>query len=93
METDALAAACAAAKVPLLAIRAVSDTADEPLPVPFGTWYHLSGQRVRPFALLGWLARHPGRIAPFARFVRRLPSVARALALAVESAVRALENH
>jgi len=88
METAVIAAACAAAGVPLVAVRAVSDSAAEALPVPFGAWFDTRRQRARPLALVAHLVRHPSRIAPFARFVLRLPRVARALAQAVEGALR-----
>jgi adenosylhomocysteine nucleosidase len=89
METAALVAACNSAGVPLIAIRAVSDTADEALPVPFAGWFDIARQRVRPMALVGFLMRNPSRIAPFARFVRRLPRVATELAQAIERTLRA----
>ena len=73
METAAIAAACTQAEVPLLAVRAISDTALEPLPVPFAEWFDLAAQRPRPLALLRFLARHPAQISPFARFLRSLP--------------------
>ncbi len=72
METATLAAACAAADVPLLAVRAISDAASEPLPVPFAEWFDLAAQRPRPLALVRYLALHPVQIAPFTRFVRGL---------------------
>ena len=72
METASVAAACARAGVPLLAVRAISDSALEPLPVPFAEWFDLAAQRPRPFALVKFLARHPAQISPFARFVRNL---------------------
>lgn len=87
METSAVAAICAEAGIPLLAIRAVSDPADEPLPVPFSAWFDIARQRVRPLALLGFLLRRPSRILPFARFVSRLPRVAASLARAIEGAL------
>lgn len=93
METEATAACCASFGVPMMAIRSISDTAAEPLPVPFAIWYDLSRQRPRPLRLLGWLAAHPARIAPFARFVRRLSGVSEALALSVEGVVRSAGNH
>lgn len=93
METAAIAAVCAGKNVPLLAIRAVSDTAAEPLPVPFAEWFNLPRQHPRPLALLAFLALHPSRIAPFTNFLRRLPRISAALALSVEAAVRAVENH
>ena len=72
METASIAAACALAGVPLLAVRAISDSAREPLPVPFAEWFDLAAQRPRPLALVRWLASHPAQISPFARFVRGL---------------------
>ena len=72
METASVAAACARAGVPLLAVRAISDPAREPLPVPFAEWFDLAAQRPRPFALVRYLAHHPARLGPFVRFVRGL---------------------
>ncbi len=88
MESDIIAAACARARVPLTSVRAVSDSAEEFLPVPFDAWFDTHGQRARPVALVLHLLRHPSHIAPFARFVSRLPRVAQALALAIERALR-----
>ena len=88
METDIIGAACAGAGVPLTAVRAVSDTAGESLPVPFAVWFDTARQRARPFALVAHLLRHPSHIAPFTRFVLRLPRVAEALAQAIEAALR-----
>ncbi|MEO6742576.1 MAG: hypothetical protein ABIP20_20220 [Chthoniobacteraceae bacterium] len=88
METATLAEACAAAGVPLVSVRAVSDSADQFLPVPFGAWFDMQRQRARPFALVLHLLRHPSHIAPFTRFILRLPRVAEALAQAVEVALR-----
>lgn len=88
METATLAEACADANVPLVSVRAVSDSADQFLPVPFDAWFDLQHQRARPFALVLHLLRHPSHIAPFVRFLSKLPRVAEALATAVEAAVR-----
>jgi hypothetical protein len=93
METATLAAACSRAALPLIAVRAISDSAETPLPVPFAVWFDVVRQRPRPLALLGHLLGHPRRIAPFARFIRALPRVSAALALAIEGVIRALEHH
>lgn len=78
METAAIAAACRDAGIPLLAVRAISDSASEPLPVPFDEWFDLAGQGPRPLALIRFLARHPGRVRGFWRFVRGLSPARRA---------------
>ncbi len=78
METASVAAACARAGVPLLAVRAISDSALEPLPVPFAEWFDLAAQRPRALGLVRYLAHHPAQISPFARFVRSLTPARRA---------------
>lgn len=80
METAAISAACVRAGVPLLAVRAISDLASDPLPVPFAEWFDLARQRPRPVALVWYLARHPRQFAPFVRFVRGLRVARHALA-------------
>jgi adenosylhomocysteine nucleosidase len=89
METQAIAAACQRASVPLLAIRAISDTAHDPLPAPLAEWFDLARQRPRPRRLLAYLARRPSAIRPFVRFVRGLPIARRALTTAMLGAIAA----
>jgi adenosylhomocysteine nucleosidase len=83
MESDAIAAVCAEGSVPMIAVRAISDAAEESLPVPLPRWFDLARQRPRPIALLAFLAAHPSRVLPFVRFVRQLPRVRAALAQAL----------
>jgi adenosylhomocysteine nucleosidase len=83
METEAIAAACRRAGVPLLAIRAISDTAATPLPAPLAEWFDLARQRPRPQRLLAYLGRRPSAILPFVRFVRGLPTARGALTRAM----------
>lgn len=70
METAAIAAGCETLSVPMLSVRAISDDARSPLPVPFPVWFDMEKQTPRPGALLAFLAAHPARILPFVRFVR-----------------------
>jgi adenosylhomocysteine nucleosidase len=90
MESAAGAAACAAAETPFVVIRAISDRVDDPLPVPTAHWFDLARQRPRPGALLWFLARHPGRILPFARFVVGLRQPRAALAKTLAETLRHL---
>lgn len=80
MESEAIAAACRAAGVPLLVVRTISDPAGDDLPVPFANWFDIEKQRPNVPGLLKYLALHPGRIGPFARFVRGLVPARQALA-------------
>ena len=90
METETLATACHAKGVEFFAVRAISDTAGEPLPVPFRVWFNIERQRPRVLRLLAWLALHPAKIAPFARFVRGLAAVSEKLAVGIEKEIRTL---
>jgi adenosylhomocysteine nucleosidase len=70
METAAISQLCKARGIPMLALRAISDTAAQDLPVSAEVWFNTATQRPRPLALLLHLAAHPGRIPPFIHFVR-----------------------
>jgi len=70
METTTIAAECKNFSVPMLSARAISDGANTPLPVPFPVWFDMEKQVPRVGSLLAFLATHPARVAPFARFVR-----------------------
>ncbi len=93
MESEAIAAACGAAGIPMLAVRAISDPADTALPVPFAVWFDIARQRPRPAALAAHLLAHPGKILPFAKFLRAISRTGTALAFALDGAIRGLENH
>ncbi|HEX4084766.1 MAG TPA: hypothetical protein VHY22_07645 [Chthoniobacteraceae bacterium] len=69
METAAIHRQCAARGIPTLAVRAISDTAAQNLPVPASVWFDMEEQRPRPLPLVFYLMGHPGCIGPFARFV------------------------
>jgi nucleoside phosphorylase len=70
METAAIHRLCTARGIPVLAVRAISDTACQDMPVPAAVWFDTGRQRPRPLPLVLHLATHPGRIAPFVGFVR-----------------------
>ena len=69
METAEIFRQCQLRQIPMAPVRAISDTAGEDLPVPAQVWFDAERQRPRPVALVWHLLTHPGRIAPFARFV------------------------
>jgi adenosylhomocysteine nucleosidase len=89
MESEAVAAACRAAVVPLLVVRVISDPAGAPLPVPFAEWFDLQRQQPRVSGLLKYLAFHPSHIGPFSSFVRGLAPARRTL---TEFLLRFLED-
>lgn len=79
METDAVALVAKEFGVRMLALRVISDSAVQSLPVPFALTYSLSRQRPRPITLAAYLARHPGKVVPFIQFVRGLTKARAAL--------------
>jgi adenosylhomocysteine nucleosidase len=70
METAAIHRLCEGRGIPMLAVRAISDTACQDLPVPAAVWFDRARQRPRPLPLVLYLALHPLRIGPFVQFVR-----------------------
>ncbi|MCC7493888.1 MAG: hypothetical protein IT204_16145 [Fimbriimonadaceae bacterium] len=87
LETAAVAAVASEQGVPWLGLRAVSDTANEALPV-FVT-RHFDEQRgeLRLYAMFAWLLLHPRQWPVVADYARRQQRMGRALALAVATAV------
>jgi adenosylhomocysteine nucleosidase len=79
METAGIHRLCTARGIPLLAVRAISDTACQDLPVPAAVWFNVRKQRPRPVKLVFYLLTHPGRILPFAEFVRGVNKAGSAL--------------
>ena len=61
METAWIARVCAAATVPLLSLRVISDAADQDFPVPGRVLYDSVRQRPRYLVLPVWMALHPWR--------------------------------
>lgn len=80
METATVAEFFRKRGVPFMALRAISDVADEALPVPTGVWFDDRIQCPRPWALLGFLLLHPFRVLPFTRFVAAIRHARRMLA-------------
>ena len=79
METSAIAAVCAENGVPLQIVRAISDTAHAPLPLPFAVSYDLAAQCPRPLAVVRHLLDDPTAIIPLGLFIRDLATARAAL--------------
>jgi len=85
METQFIAAACAAQGIPILSLRVISDTESEPLPAPPEVLFDLAKQKTNFTRLALYLARHPASIMRLNAFRQRV-------ALARRSLTRALDN-
>lgn len=87
METESIAASCAAHAVPMLSIRAISDTVDEPFPAPPEILFDVARQKTNLWRLAGHVATHPNALGQLLRFNRNIVRVRSALAVAVARVV------
>jgi adenosylhomocysteine nucleosidase len=87
METWAVALVAAREKIPLLAIRAVSDAADEELGFSIGEFTD-SDMNMRISKILSTIARKPGIIPQLIRLARNSRMAGRNLAAAVERLIK-----
>jgi len=90
METEAVAAFCRESGVSWLAVRGISDPAGMPFPVPYDVCFDATTQQPLPGALFRFLALHPGRAFPFARFVWNVRRAQRTLTAALLKLVEKL---
>lgn len=70
METAHLREVCALESIPFLSLRAVSDSASDPLPVPGAILCDPSDGKTRLGRLLFFLISHPQKVSAFVRMVR-----------------------
>ncbi|MGH8091953.1 MAG: hypothetical protein ACREIF_00570 [Chthoniobacterales bacterium] len=87
METEWIAQACAARKIPMLSLRVISDTATAPFPAPPEVLFDLEHQKTKPWRLAGHLLTHPAAIARLARFARQVAIARTHLATALDELV------
>lgn len=90
METEGIAFACAAYKVPLLSLRIISDSVSEPLPAPPQVLFDIEEQRTDYTKLVAHMLRHPGAIRSLFRFSRRIARAREALTEALLALVQGL---
>jgi adenosylhomocysteine nucleosidase len=89
MESAIIMSYFAAANVPVLTIRAVSDAADEDLPIDFDRCLTPQGA-VKPMSLLNAIVRRPGKLPNLVRFGRQSNQAAQRLASFLDEFIAAL---
>ncbi len=87
METQHIAVLCAAAQVPLLSLRAISDAPAAPFPLPPEKLFDLGRQRTVILPLLFHLLRHPSAMGRLILFARQVARTRQTLAAAVAAIV------
>jgi adenosylhomocysteine nucleosidase len=90
METEWIARACAARKIPMLSLRAISDTAAAPFPLPSAVLFDLARQKTVPLQLASHLLRHPSHVVRLMRFARRIAAARDVLGAALFELVASL---
>jgi nucleoside phosphorylase len=88
METDFIARICAEQALPMLALRAISDTPARPLPLPPRVLFDLDRQKTETARLSVYLLKHPNRLPRLIGFVRQVRTARRALTGALQMLLR-----
>jgi adenosylhomocysteine nucleosidase len=86
MESAIIMSTFAAASVPVVTIRAISDAADEDLPIDFDRCLTPQGT-VRPMSLMNAIVRRPGNLPNLVRFGRQSNMAAQTLAAFLDNFV------
>lgn len=89
METAYIAEACAAHQLPMLSLRAISDTPSEPFPAPAHLLFDIEKQRTDFLRLALYLVKHPGAISRLNAFRQRVAVARKALARTLDAILRA----
>ena len=84
METEVIAELCRAHNLPMLSLRAISDTATEPFPAPADVLFDVTKQKTNFLRLGRYLATHPGAVPRLNAFRARVAVARKALAEALE---------
>lgn len=90
METGSIVATCKAHGVPLLSLRAITDTPKAPFPAPADVLFDIERQRTNFLGLLSYVSRHPSLIRELMRFSKRIAQVRATLTDALVALVKAI---
>jgi len=90
METEFIARACADHGIPLLSLRVISDTLDEPFPAPTKVLFDIEQQRTRLLRLATFFLAHPNRVPRLIQFARRIARVRKILTGALVAVISEL---
>ena len=87
METSAIVEICTAHGVPLLSLRAISDSLTESFPAPPNVLFDIERQRPNYGRLIRYLLRYPASIASLSQFGRRIARVRAVLTDAIAALI------
>jgi adenosylhomocysteine nucleosidase len=90
METAAMAVLCGQRGLRLLSLRALSDTPEEPFPLPAHVLFDVQRQRTMARGLVRYLVRRPGSMIRLIRFSRQVKRVRKSLTMALLAVLESL---
>ena len=90
METESISSACAARQIPLLSLRAISDTVAAPFPTPARVLFDIEQQRTRFRHLAPYLLTRPAAVVRLARFSRQIAAARTELAIGLKQLIEDL---
>lgn len=88
METELIAQICADKSVPMISLRAISDTPTARFGIPMKVLFDVEQQRVPIARLLFYLFRHPSAVGKLMILARQVGIARRALAVELERVLR-----
>ena len=91
METEFIARACAIHRIPLLALRVITDTPTQPFPAPPSVLFDIQQQRTHFAALAKFFLTKPKRIPGLIQFAKRIARARRILTNALVEIARTIE--
>jgi nucleoside phosphorylase len=80
METEYIAAACTAHAIPMLSLRAISDSPHQPFPAPPNVLFNVERQKTDGVRLAFYLLTHPSAIGRLSRFAGQVAQARNAIA-------------
>jgi nucleoside phosphorylase len=89
METEIIATTCAAHELPMLSVRAISDTASEPFPAPARVLFDVARQKTSFPRLISYLLTHPAAFERLNAFRQRIGVARKALTVTLQKIVTA----
>src|SRR6266545_938985 len=90
METEFIARACAEHGIPLLSLRAISDTPSEPFPAPSNILFDVVNQRTNLVKLSAFFLTRPNHVPRLIQFAKRIARARETLASAIVDVATAL---
>ena len=88
METECIAELCAASALPMVSLRAITDTLNAPFPAPPHVLFNLERQRTEFAPLFWYLLTHPAAMPRFISFARAITKCRRGLTAALDLLLR-----